>query len=197
MRGAGGVAFVAAKVPLCGEAAWLRTPASVVTYLNSMGMTAWLDAGGRGMSGAHYEPYRELADRGELNIRVYWTTIRQPATPEQVDKVVADIPSLKPFQGNDYFDNVGYGRVGATRPITTQLLQPDSQHQAGGHRAVGPPRAGAGGAGHLLQHARGDGAEAIDAFLTVYEEINRSGRSRGCAGRSRTSTRSRPRSSSA
>ncbi len=36
-----------------------------------MGVTAWLDAGGRGMGAKHYEPYRHLAERGELNIRVF------------------------------------------------------------------------------------------------------------------------------
>ena len=50
-----------------------------------------------------------LADHGELNIRAFYTTIRQPGTPEQVDKVLAEIPTLKPFQGNDYFENIGWG----------------------------------------------------------------------------------------
>ena len=94
----------------------------LVTYLNSLGVTAWGDAGGRGMTEGHYEPYRLLAERNELNIRVYWTTIRQPATPEQVDKVLAEIPLLKPFQGNDYFDHIGWGET-VYSPITTQLLR--------------------------------------------------------------------------
>jgi predicted amidohydrolase YtcJ len=101
VRGAGGVAFVAAKVPKVAGDEWFANTRKLVAELNSMGVTAWLDAGGRGMSVAHYEPYRVLADRGELNIRVFWTTIRQPTTPEQMDKVVAEIPNLKPFQGND------------------------------------------------------------------------------------------------
>src|SRR5687768_17369795 len=112
VRGAGGVAFVAARIPKVVGEEWLANTRKLVKELNSMGVTAWLDAGGRGMSAAHYEPYRLLADRDELDIRVFWTTIRQPTNPGQMDKVVADIPSLKPFQGNDYFDNVGYGESG-------------------------------------------------------------------------------------
>src|SRR4030095_3666271 len=92
---------------------------------NSVGLAPSLDAGGRGRGAKHYEPYRHLADRGELNIRVFWTTIRQPANPEQMDKVIAEIPQLKPCQGTDYFDNVGWGESGYA-PVTTQLLRASS-----------------------------------------------------------------------
>jgi hypothetical protein len=87
-----------------------------------MGITGWLDAGGRGMGPRHYETYRTLADRGELNVRAFWTTIQQPSTPEGVDKVLAVIAQQKPFQGGDYFDNVGWGESGYS-PVTTQLLR--------------------------------------------------------------------------
>ena len=79
VRGAGGVAFVAARVPLQTQDAWLANTRRLVAYLNSLGITAWLDAGGRGMGAKHYEPYRYLADRGELDVRLFWTAIRQPA----------------------------------------------------------------------------------------------------------------------
>src|SRR5437667_1153421 len=88
VRGAGGVAFVAARIPLEDQEAWLANTRKLVTYLNSLGVTAWLDAGGRGMGPKHYEPYRHLAERGELNIRVFWTAIRMPATPAQAEAVI-------------------------------------------------------------------------------------------------------------
>src|SRR5262245_9060865 len=50
VRGAGGVAFVAATVPLKDQEAWLANTRKLVAYLNSLGITAWSDAGGRGMS---------------------------------------------------------------------------------------------------------------------------------------------------
>src|SRR6185295_14262007 len=106
VRGAGGVAFVAAKIPLYATPEeWLANTRKLVRELNSMGITAWLDAGGRGMGEKHYEPYRYLAERGELNARVFWTTIRQASTPEQMDTVIAEIPRVRAFQGSDYFDN--------------------------------------------------------------------------------------------
>ena len=125
VTGAGGVAFIAAKIPLKERDAWLANTRKLVRELNSMGITAWGDAGGRGMGARHYEPYSELARRDELDVRVFWTTIRQPATPEQVDKVVAEIPTLRPFQGSDYFDNIGFGES-MYGPLTTQLLRKES-----------------------------------------------------------------------
>src|SRR6476620_2616557 len=62
VQGAGGVAFVAAKIPLKDEDTWFANTRTFVAYLNSLGITAWSDAGGRGMSAKHYEPYRRLAE---------------------------------------------------------------------------------------------------------------------------------------
>jgi predicted amidohydrolase YtcJ len=125
VRDAGGVAFVAAKVPLPEREKWIENTRKLVSDLNQMGLTAWLDAGGRGMSAEHYESYKYLAERGELNARAYWTTIRQPANAQQADKVLAEIPGQKPFQGNDYFNNVGWGET-VYGPVTTQLLRAES-----------------------------------------------------------------------
>jgi predicted amidohydrolase YtcJ len=171
VRGAGGVAFVAAKVPKVAGDEWLVNTRKLVAELNSMGVTAWLDAGGRGMSAAHYEPYRVLADRGELNARVFWTTIRQPTTPEQMDKVVADIPNLKPFQGNDYFDNVGFGESGYA-PLTTQLLRASSNtkpEDLAQLRRLAQALAERG----IYFNTHVEMTEAIEAFLGVYEALNK------------------------
>jgi len=171
VSGAGGVAFVAAKVPLAEKERWLDNSRKVVAYLNAMGMTAWMDAGGRGMSAEHYEPYKLLADRGELNIRVFWTTIRQPATPEQVDKVLVEIPRLKPFQGSDYFDQVGWGES-VYAPVTTQLLRKTSNtkpEDIGQMRRVAQALAARG----IYLNSHVEMAEAIDAFLDAYEALSK------------------------
>jgi len=124
VRGAGGVAFVAAKIPLPDTEQWIANVRKFVAGLNAMGITAWYDAGGRGMSEKHYAAYQTLAERGELNARAFWTTIRQPATPEQVGKVLAEIQQHRPFQGNDYFENIGWGES-IYQPATTNLLRND------------------------------------------------------------------------
>jgi predicted amidohydrolase YtcJ len=80
VRGAGGVAFVAAKIPLYetgGE--WLANTRKLVAELNSMGITAWLDAA----AAAWARSITSLPEpRGARRVerRVYWTAIRQPNT---------------------------------------------------------------------------------------------------------------------
>jgi len=172
VQGAGGVAFVAAKIPLYATSeAWLANTRKLVAELNSMGITAWLDAGGRGMGAKHYEPYQHLADRKELNVRVYWTTIRQPNTPEQMDKVIAEIPQLKPFQGNDYFDLVGWGESGYS-PVTTQLLRTTSNTKPEDMAQLKRLAQALAGRG-IYFNTHVEMKEAIDAFLDVYEAVNR------------------------
>ena len=171
VSGPGGVAFIAAKVPLAEKDQWRQNARDVVRYLNSVGLTAWMDAGGRGMSDEHYEPYRELADRGELNARIFWETVRQPGTPEEVDKVVAEIPAMKPFQGTDYFDNVGFGES-VYSSINTQLLSPKSNTRpedfAQWRRIV---RALAERGLYVNSHVEME--PAIDAFLAVNESVHK------------------------
>jgi predicted amidohydrolase YtcJ len=171
VRGAGGVAFVAAKIPLKDQEAWLANTRKLVAYLNSLGITAWADAGGRGMSAKHYEPYRHLAERGELNARVFWLTIRQPATPAQVDQVLAEIPQQKPFQGNDTFDHIGWGES-VYGPATTNTMRPASAMRPEDMEQVRRIAQALAERGiHLNAHVEME--PAIDAFLNHYEAINK------------------------
>jgi predicted amidohydrolase YtcJ len=171
VQGAGGVAFVAARIPLQNQEAWLANTRKLVAYLNAMGLTAWLDAGGRGMTAKHYDPYKHLADRGELDIRVFWTTIRQPVTSAQVDAVIGEIRELKPFQGNEYFDNVGWGES-VFAPVTTQLLRvatntkPEDLAQM---RRLLVALAERG----IYVNSHVEMSASIDAFLDVYDGINK------------------------
>jgi len=171
VRGAGGVAFVAARVPLQNQETWLANTRKLVSYLNSMGVTAWLDAGGRGMGAKHYEPYRYLADRGDLTIRLFWTTIRQPATPAQVDAVIGEIRDLKPFQGNDYFDNVGWGES-VFAPVTTQLLRVETNTRAEDLAQMRRLLLALAERG-IYVNSHVEMSTAIDAFLNEYESINK------------------------
>ena len=171
VRGAGGVAFVAAKIPLPDKEQWIANVRKFVAALNAMGITAWYDAGGRGVSDKHYEAYQTLADRGELNARVFWTTIRQPATPAEVDKVLAEIQQTTPFQGSDTFDNIGWGES-VYLPATTSLLRndfvvkPEDMHEV--RRIV---QAVAEGGMFLNAHVEME--NAIDAYLDEYEAVNK------------------------
>lgn len=171
LRGPGAVAFVAAKIPLKDPETWLANTRRLVAYLNALGITAWGDAGGRGVNAHHYEPYRQLAERGELDARVFWLTIRQPATPAQVDATLTEIPQQKPFQGNDYFDNIGwgetvYGPVNTNTMLPARAMRPDDMAQFS--RLVD---AIAAHGLHLNAHVEME--PVIDQFLDAYEAVNK------------------------
>ena len=171
VTGGGGVAFVAAKIPLKDFESWLANTRRLVTMLNSLGVTAWLDAGGRGMSEKHYEPYRTLAAKGELNIRAFYTFFRMPGTPAQLDVAIAEIKQLVPFQGNDYFENVGYGEV-AYLPLFTQLLRPATvprPEDLAEFKRLVIALAERG----LYFNSHVEMESVIDAMLDVYEDINK------------------------
>ncbi len=171
VRGPGGVAFVAAKIPLPDKATWTQNAKRLVKQLNGMGLTAWYDAGGRGIDERHYAVYRELAERGELDARVFWTTIRQPSTPQQVDKVLAEIAQAKPFQGNDRFDNIGWGES-VYLPATTSLLRPGFDAKPEDMAQVRRIALAVAERGMML-NAHVEMTPAIDAYLTEYEAVNR------------------------
>ncbi len=171
VRGAGGVAFVAANIPLPDKESWLANVRKFVAGLNAMGITAWYDAGGRGINEKHYEAYKALADRGELNARAFWTTIRQPATAEQVDKVLGEIQQHTPFQGSDYFENIGWGES-VYAPATTNLLRNDFVVRPEDMREV-RRIAHAVAEGGMFLNAHVEMENAIDAYLDEYEAVNK------------------------
>jgi predicted amidohydrolase YtcJ len=172
IRGAGGVAFVAAKIPLADEETWFANTRKLVAYLNSIGITAWSDLGGRGMSAKHYEPYRRLSKAGDLNARVFWFTIRQPATPEQMDRTLAEVSELKPFQGDDSFDHIGWGES-MYLPATTNTMRADGPMPADAMAQVKRLADALAKQGiHVNAHV--EMQTAIDAYLDQYESVNRS-----------------------
>src|SRR6266700_2580260 len=171
VRNAGGVAYVAAKIPLPDMDQWLANVRKFVAGLNAMGITAWYDAGGRGMSDKHYAAYQALAERGELNARAFWTTIRQPATPEQVDKVLAEIQQHRPFQGDDYFENIGWGES-LYQPATTNLLRNDFVVKPEDMREVRRIMQAIAESG-MFMNAHVEMENAIEAYLGELEEINK------------------------
>jgi predicted amidohydrolase YtcJ len=171
VSGAGGVAFVAAKIPLPEKEQWVENVRKYVAGLNAMGVTAWYDAGGRGIDERHYAAYRELAQRGELNARAFWTTIRQPATPAEVDKVVAEIQQATPFQGSDWFDNIGWGEL-VYLPATTQLLRADFAVKPEDMRQVQRVLHAVAEGGMFL-NAHVEMENAIDAYLDQMEAVNK------------------------
>ena len=84
--------------------------------------------------------------------------------------MIGEIRELKPFQGNDYFDNVGFGES-VYAPVTTQLLRAASNtkpEDLAQMRRVALALAERG----IYVNSHVEMREAIDAFLKEYESIN-------------------------
>ena len=85
--------------------------------------------------------------------------------------MLPEIQALKPFQGNDYFDHVGWGET-VYAPVTTQLLRKASNLKADDFaqaRRIALALAERG----IYLNAHVEMTDAIDAFLDMYESINR------------------------
>lgn len=171
IEGAGGVAFIAEKLPLPSAQEWQENVKQYALYLNRLGITSWYDAGGRGLDDRHYQAYQALADQGKLTVRAFHTTMRSPSTPQDVDKTLLEVGSQKPFQGNDFFDNIGWGES-LYGPASTTLLKNDyqvqPQHMEQVRRLI---RAIA--AKGLSLNAHVEMENAIDAFLDEYEALHK------------------------
>ena len=171
VEGAGGVAFIAAKLPLPTSQEWQKNVKTYATYLNQLGITAWYDAGGRGIDDRHYQAYQSLADQNQLTVRAFYTTMRSPTNPQEVDKVLLEVNSQKPFQGNDFIDNIGWGES-VYAPASTTLLSKDykvqAQHMEQVRRLIKAIAAKG-----LMLNAHVEMHNAIDSYLDEYEALNK------------------------
>ena len=170
ISGTGGVAFAASRIPLPEREQWVENARRLIGRLNAMGITAWYDAGGLGVSEKDHEVYQFLADRGELNARAFWTAFRQPSTPQQVDKVIGEIQHQTPFQGSDFFENIGWGEL-VYAPATSSLLRSDFVVRPEDMLQV-RRIAYAIAEGGMFLNVHVEMENAIDAYLGEYEAIN-------------------------
>lgn len=171
LEGAASVRMALAKLPPVTDAD--RAVAEAQTLLgdlNRVGITAFIDYGGRGFDEKYFVPFRTLAQEHKLTARVFHACWLQPEKPEDVDGVIAKIRAMKPFQGDDWFDQIGYGET-VYFPLHDNLLaaeaNPDPEMMRLWHRIAG---AVAERGMHLNVHATLHGS--IAAFLTEIEAIN-------------------------
>ena len=90
---------------------------AMMSDLNRAGLTA---SGG----GCQYaDTYRRWAREGRLNMRFFcFRTAGGARTPEEVDKLLPEIPKLKLFTGDDWIDHVNWGeRLYSVTDNTTDL----------------------------------------------------------------------------
>ena len=171
MNGAGAVRGTLSKLGEIAMERMTQNARTLLAELNRMGITSYIDMGGRGFSDKYFEPFRALARDRALTARAFYYTWYEPENAAQVDGVVAKIKEMKPFQGDDYFDHVGYGET-VFFPLHDNLLAAaanPSREAMAQWRRVAEAVAEQGMA--LCLHAQLRGS--IEAFLTEIEAINK------------------------
>ncbi|HSQ04283.1 MAG TPA: amidohydrolase family protein, partial [Burkholderiales bacterium] len=171
LNGAGAVRVSLAKLGQVANARMIGNARVLMRDLNRLGITAYQDQGGRGFTPRYLEPIGTLAKNRELTVRVFYNLWQEPESPADVDKAIENIRAMKPFQGDDWFDNTGYGEtvyfplhdstlVKETKPAAEAMAQWRRVAQIVADRHM-----------HLNVHAQLRGS--IEAFLSAMEEINR------------------------
>jgi predicted amidohydrolase YtcJ len=171
LNGGGAVAMSLSKLGKVTAERMTQNARQIMRDLNRMGITAYQDQGGRGFAPRYFEPIEALWKSRELTVRVFYNLWQEPLSSADVDTVIAKIKDMKPFQGDDWFDNTGYGEtvyfplhdstlVAQTKPSAEAMAQWRRVAQAVADKGM-----------HLNVHAQLRGS--IEAFLSEMEEINR------------------------
>ncbi len=171
LNGGGAVRVTLAKLGEVPMPKMIENAKAMYAELNRMGMTSYIDMGGRGFAPKYFEPVKALAQQKALTMRVYYHLWLEPESPKDVDAALATIKGMKPFQGDDWFDNLGYGEtiyfplhdstlVEKTQPSAENMVQWKRIAQAVADKNM-----------TLNVHAQLRGS--IEAFLSAIEEINK------------------------
>jgi len=171
LNGAGAVRATLAKLGEAEMGQMLANAKALMLDLNKVGITAFQDMGGRGFNVRQIDPFRTLAQKHEMTVRAFYNLWLEPETPAQVDVVLDKIKEMKPFQGDDWFDNTGYGET-VYFPLHDNLLAAKGNITPEGlaqWRRIAQAVADKGM--HLNIHAQL--RNTIEAFLTEIEAINK------------------------
>jgi len=69
--------------------------------LNRMGITAFQDQGGTGVLPNHIKAFQLAHDAGQMTVRSFYNYYEEPKSAADVENLLARMPSIKPFQGDD------------------------------------------------------------------------------------------------
>ena len=139
--------------------------------LNRMGITAFQDQGGTGVLPNHIKAFQLAHDAGQMTVRSFYNYYEEPKSAADVENLLARMPSIKPFQGDDWFDLTGYGET-LYFPLHDALLAKSTNPSAEALQLW--QRLGLGLAQngiHLNVHAQLRGS--IEGFLAAMEAINK------------------------
>lgn len=170
LNGGGAVAWTLGRLGEVAKEKSVENARALMRDLNRMGITAYQEMGGRGFHAGHIEAFRTVWERRQPTARTFYNLWQEPTSPADVDRVVAAIAKMTPFQGDDWLDNTGYGET-VYFPLHDNLLArsaaPSPEAMAQWRRVA---QAVADRGMHLNVHAQLRGT--IEAFLGEIEAIN-------------------------
>lgn len=171
LNGGGAVRMTLAKLGMADMDQMLGNAKVLMNDLNKVGITAMQDMGGRGFHMRQMEPFAALAKKHEMTVRIFYNIWLEPESAADVDVVLGKIKEMKPFQGDDWFEQTGYGET-VYFPLHDNLLAAKAnitpEGMAQWRRVV---QAVADKGMHLNVHAQL--RATIEAFLTEIEAINK------------------------
>jgi predicted amidohydrolase YtcJ len=106
------VALAIERFPIVPAARQTAAIRNAFSYFNSIGLTSVYDPGGLGIKQDSYARIAELAEAGELSLRIFRTlSAGVPATPADAQALVDRITASRPFQGDQSFDTIAMGEI--------------------------------------------------------------------------------------
>lgn len=171
--GFGMIGRAISRFPSVPENEQIPSIKAALTYLNSLGVTTVFDAGGLGIQEASYKRFQELADKGNLSVRIYYTLWGgvHIDTPQEAEAFAKKIEAERPFQGTVWYDRIAMGEVYYS-PFhwdeLTRFVSPTEEDYAAAHRILS---AAAAGGWQVQTHS--NHPSSMNALFDVMEEINK------------------------
>jgi predicted amidohydrolase YtcJ len=159
---------VAAKLPKVAPEQLEASSRALVEHVNRAGLTS---VGVPGCVPDVLQIFQKWKAEGRLNVRIFCIEGAAGATPEQVDRALAQVPKMKLFQGDNSIDNIFFGES-VYGPLHDPMFaiksdpRPDQLEQ---WRRMAMEIAKDG----LPLHVHAELHDTIDAFLDQIEAINK------------------------
>jgi predicted amidohydrolase YtcJ len=162
-----GVRPLAARMPVAAGAELEASTRQLIRDMNKAGLTSF---GSAGCEPDILPVFRRLSDQQALGVRVFCIVGGGAGSPQQVDGVMAQIRSMKLFQGGTDINQVSYGE-GVYGPLHDPMFIPRSNprpDQLAQWRRIVTEIAAA----RLPLHVHANLTDTIDAFLDQIEQVN-------------------------
>ena len=163
-----GTRAVASRLPKVSPEQLEASSRALLEAVNRAGLTS---VGVPGCNSDVLEIFRKWKAEGRLNLRIFCIDGAAAANPEQVDRVLAQIPRMKLFQGDSYIDDIFFGEsvYGPLHDPMFALKSDPTPDQLAQWRRIAMEIAKAG----LPLHVHAELHDTIDGFLDQIEAINK------------------------